>query len=355
MIKVQLCIALLLCSINAETLAECVVGSNFTSGYNMPTLSTTAININKYEGSSVQATVSSREVASTNFDIFRVYDKCPISTAEKALRTIYGNVYASNLIQFAGDIYRLNIAPALGIKVEMGDAPSSATLKTLNTNELSIYSYDGDSHGVKMKVTLYVLPRTTAMVTYPTNINISNYQIATIRLRKSNGNLVASAIPVYLNASVNISESTCALRQTNYSIDLPAISIRELGTIGNETNLSGNTVTLEINCAYLSDGAGREVKAYITDAISLGNTSNALSNKTGSGYATGVGIRLRDKDNTIITLDPNQSKSTNKWTFGKLATSPTLQHVIKANYVRTANTVTAGSVQAQAYLNIVYD
>lgn len=348
---------LMLCTLpaSAAVFADCSVGSNFTSGYNMPTMSASTMNINKYEGTSVQSNVYSREVASANFDIFRVYAGCTVGVN----RTILGNIFASNVTAYDANISRLTNYPALGIKVEMGDAPATATLKTLNTNELAIYNYSGDTHGVKLRVTLYVLPRTSSMTSYPTNINISNLRIATISLRRVSDNALIptnTQIPVYLNATVNISESTCSLSQSSYTINLPDASVRNLGLVGNETALSsGNTATISINCANLNDGAAREIKAYTTDALNQSNATNILENQVGNGYATGVGIRLRDKNNNIINLDPNQSKSTNKWTFGNLSTSQLIQHIIKANYVRTANTVTPGLVRAQAYLNIIYD
>lgn len=353
MLKLKYLFTAFALSVGSTTFA-CNVNSNFTSGYNMPTMTASTMNINKYEGTSVQSNVYSREVASTNFDIFRVYLNCTVGLN----RTLYGNVQANNLTAYDSNIYRLNNYPALGVKVEMGDSHAVSTLNKLNTSELAIYSYNGDTHGAKVRVTLYILPRITSMTSYPTTINVTNLRIATISLRKvSDNSLVPSntQIPIYLNATVNINESTCALAQNNYTIALPDASVRDLGLVGNETSLSSNTTTLSINCANLNDGAGREVKAYMTDALNQSNTTNILENQTGSGYATGVGVRLRDKNNNIIGLDPNQSKNTNKWTFGNLNTSQQLQHVIKANYVRTSNNVSPGTVRAQAYLNIVYD
>jgi len=343
-----------LCTLPASysAFANCSVGSNFTNGYTMPTMTATTTNINKYETSSILSNTSSREVAATNFDIFRVYSPCTVGI----LRTVYGTLFGTNITQFSTDIYRLNSNPALGVKVEMGDAPTSAALKPISTTETAIYSYAGDSHGLKLRVTLYVLPKTAAMTSYPATININKLQIATISLKRTVGGAQAGdSIPVYLNATVNISETTCTLTPTDYTINLPDVSIRQLGLPGSETSLSSNTATLGINCANLNNGGGREIKAYMTDTLNQSNSSNILQNQTGTGYATGVGIRLRDKNDAIISLDPNQSEATNKWTFGYLNTSTNIQHVIKANYVRTDNKVTPGTVRAQAYLNIVYD
>lgn len=332
----------------------CNVGSSFTGGYTMPTLTASTTNINKYETSSIQSNVFSRGVATVDASIFRVYDSCSLNP--QYMRTVYGTIFNTNVTQFSTDVYRLNSNPALGVKVEMGDAPMTATLKVVNNVETPIYQYDGDSHGVKIRVTLYVLPKTAAMTSYPATININKLQVATINLRRnSTGAQVSTPIPVYLNATVNISETTCTLSPTDYTISLPDVSIRQLGLPGSETSLSNNTATLSINCANLNNGGGREIKAYMTDTLNQANASNVLQNQTGTGYATGVGIRLRDKSNNIISLDPNQSETTNKWTFGNMNTSTIIQHIIKANYVRTNNNVTPGTVRAQAYLNIVYD
>ncbi|WP_010115522.1 fimbrial protein [Acinetobacter sp. P8-3-8] len=344
-----------LCTLPASYSAfACNVGSSFTSGYTMPTMSASTTNINKYETSSIQSNVFSRGVATVDASIFRVYDSCSLSP--KYMRTTFGTIFNTNVTQFSSDIYRLNSNPALGVKVEMGDAPMTASLKVVNAIETPIYDYDGDSHGLKIRVTLYVLPKTAAMTSYPSTININKLQVATISLKRtSNGALVATTIPVYLTATVNISESTCTLTPTDYTINLSDVSIRQLGLPGSETSLSNNTATLSVNCANLNNGGGREIKAYMTDTLNQSNAGNILQNQTGTGYATGVGIRLRDKNDAIISLDPNQSETTNKWTFGNMNTSTIIQHVIKANYVRTSNKVTPGTVRAQAYLNIVYD
>lgn len=332
----------------------CKVGSSFTGGYTMPTITATTTNINKYETSSIFSNTSTRGVVTSDSTIFRVYDTC--STSPKVMRTIFGTILSNNVTSFGSDIYRLNSYPSLGVKVEMGDAPTSALLKTVSTTDTPIYPYDGDSHGLKIRVTLYVLPKTGTMTSYPSTINVNNLPIATINLKKTSDNTQAGdPILVYLNATVNISESTCTLTPTNYTIKLPEVSMRELGLPGSETSLS-NSATLTINCANLNNGGGREIKAYMTDANNQSNAGNILQNQTGPGFATGVGIRLHTQNNNaIISFDPNQSKTTNKWTFGNLNTSTNIQHTIKANYIRTDNKVTPGAVYAQAYLNIVYD
>lgn len=353
--KSHLLFALAIVSLKPSFAVACVVGNNFTNGYTMPTMSATTLNINKYETDFGNSALSAREVAATNYDIFRVYDNCTTGLN----RGIYGNIHGANVTTYKNNIYRLTANPSLGIKVEMADAPVAANFQTLGTSESLIYTYAGDSHGVKLKVTIYILPKTSTMTSYPATIPISNLRIATISLRRmNNAQLIPTTngqIPVYLNATINISEATCSLNQSNYTIALPEISARNLGIVGEETSTSGNTATLQINCAYLNNGNMREVKAYMTDVLNQSNSSNILTNQTGANYATGVGIRLRDKDDKIISLDPNQSKTTNKWTFGALSTSQTIQHTIKANYIKTANTVTPGLVYSQAYLNLVYD
>lgn len=356
MFKYKILFALFTLPVSYSALAAnlCKVGSSFTGGYTMPTITATTTNINKYETSSIFSNTSTRGVVTSDSTIFRVYDTC--STSPKVMRTIFGTILSNNVTPFGSDIYRLNSYPSLGVKVEMGDAPTSALLKTVSTTDTPIYPYDGDSHGLKMRVTLYVLPKTGTMTSYPSPINISNLPIAAINLKKTSDNTQAGdQILVYLNATVNISESTCTLTPTDYTINLSDVSIRQLGLPGSETSLSNNTATLSINCANLNNGGNREIKAYMTDTLNQSNASNILQNQTGTGFATGVGIRLRDKNDAIISLDPNQSKATNKWTFGNMNTSTIIQHVIKANYVRTSNKVTPGTVRAQAYLNIVYD
>lgn len=357
MFKYRLFIIITTLFIGFHACADCVIGRDFRAGYNMPKMSASVMNINKYEGTPVSSTVFSREVASANFNIFNVYNYCQVGVA----RTIFGTLFPPNFTPYSKNIFRFSNPKysALGIKVEMGDAPRTSVLKPLDTTDTPIYSYGGDSHGVKVRVSLYILPRTADMAAYPPQINISNLLVGYISLRRNYDYALippTKTIPIYLSAIVNINESTCSLNSKDYTINLPNTSVRILSRVGSETVLnSGNTATIAINCANLRDGAGREVKAYITDALNQSNSSSILQPQTGIGYATGVGIRLRDKNNNIIGLDPNQSKKTNKWTFAKMGTSPIIQHTIKANYIRTASKVTPGIIQSQAYLNIVYD
>lgn len=355
MFKYKILFALCTLPVSYSALAAnlCQTGTNFTGGYTMPTIAATTTNINKYETSSIFSNTSTRGVATSDSTIFKVYDRCSLSP--KVMRTVFGTILSNNVTQFSSDIYRLNSYPSLGVKVEMGDAPATETLKTISTADTPIYPYDGDSHGLKMRVTLYILPKTGTMTSYPPTINISDLKIATINLRKTSDNTQAgNPILVSLNATVNISETTCTLTPTDYTIKLPDVSIRQLGIPGSDTSLS-NSATLTINCANLNNGGNREIKAYMTDANNQSNAGNILQNEIGTGFATGVGIRLRDKNDAIISFDPNQSKTTNKWTFGNMNTSTNIQHTIKANYIRTDNKVTPGLVHAQAYLNIVYD
>lgn len=356
MLKYRLLLIAAILSISFHALAYCDLGNDFTAGYSMPIINATTTNINKYEGAPVSSIIFSREAASTGFNLYKVYVNCTVGES----RTIYGRVSSTNFTEYGNNIFRFTNPSysALGIKLEMAD-PSQPALTPIGLTDTSIFSYNGDSHGLKAKLTLYILPRTAGMAAYPPQVNFVKLLVGYITLKRNYDGLITPAntwIPIYLSATVNINESTCSLSPTDYIINLPDTSIRKLGLVGNETTLStSNTATLSINCANLRDGANREVKAYITDALDQSNASDILQNQTGSGYATGVGIRLRDKNNNAIRLDPLQSRNLNKWTFAKMGTSPIIQHTIKANYVRTGSTITPGLVRSQAYLNIVYD
>jgi hypothetical protein len=334
----------------------CSLGTTVKNGFYLPTMSLVTKKINVYEASAVSSQINIQDVKTSTVDITRIFDACSVKPQTK--KTLYGNVNSANVTPFLGNIYRLNNTPALGVKVEVADSPSAQPFYEVGTSETAIYQYDGDSHGARVRVTIYILPRTNSMSAYPSNnIQINNLHIADITLRTtSTGAIVASKIPVYFNANITIQQTTCALSQSSYTLNLPDTNMRQLGMIGEGTSLTtGNTITLNINCADLVNGGGREVKAYITDALNQTNASNVLQNTVGNNYATGIGIRLQDNNNNIINFDPNQTKTVNKWTFGNLNTSQNVQHIIKANYVRTSTKVTAGLVRSMAYLNIVYD
>lgn len=242
---------------------------------------------------------------------------------------------------------------SLAVSVKVADYPSSVYQTVKNNEDTLIVNYGGYSNGVKIEVTTYILKGNFSL------LNISSLKVADLFLTSTSYvEMSVSKIPVrftLISAAVSTREYTCSLNQNAYNIALEDISIRNLNTIGQDSTLAPKSLLLSINCPYLQNGGNREIKAYITDGLNQMNTGNILQNTVGSGFSTGVGIRLRDKNNNIIGLDPGQSKTTNKWTFENIGTAQNIQHTIKANYVRTANQVTAGNVEAKALLNIVYD
>lgn len=271
----------------------------------------------------------------------------------------YRNVYAITSLDESNrivgtSIYKISKDSPFAIQLEIGDSPEKSVYSPVNSVETPLLTsaWNGYTSGIKMKFKLYLIKDNLQKETAK---SINDLQVGKVYMKDTSGLKIGTEVPIKLTAYLTKEEHTCALTQPSYSLALEDVSLRQLPTVGEDSTLAPKTLNLSINCPYLKNGGSREVNAYITDSYDPSNATSILTNKEGSGFATGVGVRLRDKNSEAINLDPNESKNTNKWTFGYLATEQTINHVIRANYVRTENRVVAGNVEAKALLNIVYD
>lgn len=249
--------------------------------------------------------------------------------------------------------YQLPNNPNLAVAVRVAD--TGGALANISTIPYNVINYAGPTNGIKIEVTTYLKKGYSSQ----DFITITSQPIAELYLTDTSGNdLNVARFTIYYTVSsgnITLVEYTCSLRSSTYSVALENVSMRYLPAVGQDSTLTPKNLDLTIDCPYLQDGKNREIKAYITDGLYPINSTSILRNKEGVGFATGVGVRLRNTVGNIINLDPNESKALNKWTFSNIGTSQVISHQLKVNYARTANQVTAGNVEAKALLNIVYD
>ncbi|NBI42541.1 fimbrial protein [[Haemophilus] felis] len=196
-------------------------------------------------------------------------------------------------------------------------------------------------------------------------------KIATVRFRKApHSNVIGYVVPtgtywydVWLDLtsySIRSELKTCSLNNAhrNISLKFPTVgsgSFRQVGDL-----LYGATAQLQLDCSQ----AGGVVTPYavLHDVNNPNNRSDTLSIETGSGKATGVGIKLfKDNDATALkygaadinrTSTNNWALPANAWKFADRGTQfPTVR--LTGYYVRTGN-ITPGDVNAQATITFSY-
>lgn len=315
------------------------------------------INYNKYDNGTYVGGEGAYEIIGKATITYPTVFTCT-STTQRRLKA---RMTLLNEVAVAGpegivSAYRLRDNDSIAVAVRVANNSSNAVYQLLNTMGSDISDYSGYSNGVKIEVITYLKKGYASSGLVIENVE----EIASLYLTTPEGVSMPSVSDAKISYSINsasiqLVEHACSLNGSTFSLALNNISIRNLNFVGQDATIAPKTLNLNINCPYLQNGGGRRIKAYITDGLNLSNTGTILQNKEGAGFATGVGVRLRDKDNNIIGLDPAQSKIMNEWTFGNIQTNQNISHSIKANYARTANKVTAGNVEAKALLNIVYD
>ncbi|CAG9407706.1 fimbrial protein [Providencia alcalifaciens] len=196
----------------------------------------------------------------------------------------------------------------------------------------------GIEHGSPAKFTLTLVK--TGPVTKSGYINSG--MIAT----KSNRNAAAGAT-FYRNATLSIRPNSiyinvlnCSLKQDTYDIKLGDWYDTQFKNIGDTS--SNIDIPITLSCA-----AGTNIKVNVTsDAID--NASTGKLSLTGSNKATGIAVQLLNNASNPIALNTQWTQQDNvpegDYIFGW-----------KARYIKTSNTVTPGTANASATVNIRYE
>lgn len=307
------------------------------------------INYNKYDGGDYVGGVGSFEILDQATYNYPIIYSCANDQRSLRARMLLSTAVS---VPTGQNAYQLPNNSNLAVVVRVAD--TNGAFNALNTSPHIVTNYSGATNGVKIEVTTFFKKG------YSPNYITENLQpVAELYLTNRAGvDLDVGHFTIFYSvnsARITLVEHTCSLRSSTYSVALENVSMRYLPAVGQDSTLTPKNLDLTIDCPYLQDGKNREIKAYITDGLYPINSTSILRNKEGVGFATGVGVRLRNTVGNIINLDPNESKALNKWTFSNIGTSQVISHQLKVNYARTANQVTAGNVEAKALLNIVYD
>ncbi|BBG60847.1 fimbrial protein [Providencia rustigianii] len=139
-----------------------------------------------------------------------------------------------------------------------------------------------------------------------------------------------------------ISVVNCSLKnnQSIYNINMKDWYDTQFPNIGSTSTPVNIPITL--TCA-----AGTNIKATVT-STSYVDTATGKLGLTGTNSATGIAIQLLDKNNNPIKLNTKNSLQNNV---------PSGDYIFnwKAQYIKTANSITPGSANATATVNIRYE
>lgn len=250
------------------------------------------------------------------------------------MQTAYANGYTSQT-PFATNIsgvYQYVRFPAIA-------CPTCQTSKSFPyVGWLANSSAFGIEHGSPAKFTL------TLVKTGP--VTKSGYINSGIIATKSNRNDAAGPT-YYKNATLSIKPNSiyinvlnCSLKQDTYNIKLGDWNDTQFKNIGDTS--SNIDIPITLSCA-----AGTNIKVNVTsDAID--NASTGKLSLTGPNKATGIAVQLLNNTSNPITLNTQWTQQDN---------APEGDYIFgwKARYIKTSNTVTPGTANASATVNIRYE
>lgn len=207
------------------------------------------------------------------------------------------------------------------------------------------------------------LPVTVRAVYYPTDnsgglvngaYSVSQTYNNLFYIQHGSGGAVVDAIHLQTNLNLTMQPHTCRLSDTtDRLIQLPPVSASQLSASGGIT-----PAQTAAQFSFTCDSQVSQIYATLSDVQNNANNNGShtvLSNDTGAGMATGVGISLlRGSGSTAAPLGlalPNKGNA-GQWALSDYGSNTQLS--LRARYVRTGAPVTPGNVRAQAAITFSY-
>jgi type 1 fimbria pilin len=149
-----------------------------------------------------------------------------------------------------------------------------------------------------------------------------------------------------LTTGTLITGRTCSITTPSVAVTLPAVTADGLATVGSTKGSA--SFSLGVNCSQ-----SMNVSVTMTDASNVANSSTTLG-LTPDSSATGVGLQIVN-GSTPIAYGPDSSTrgNTNQWPVGTVSSGPTTIP-LTVRYVRTAGTLTPGTVKGTATFTMSY-
>ncbi|RQT12936.1 hypothetical protein DF044_15800 [Burkholderia contaminans] len=172
---------------------------------------------------------------------------------------------------------------------------------------------------------------------------------------KYKGNWVSgSSASGSLNAaSMSVTARTCKITSGKArTVPLPSLYAGSLKAIGDVAPAKSAPFSFDLQC-----DANLGIYATLSDVTNPANTSDVLSLGRGSG-ASGIGIQImKQGTDTPLRFGPDSSAkgNTNQWLVGRSSTANTKLSVpFEARYVKTAEKITPGTVEALGSITFSY-
>jgi type 1 fimbria pilin len=150
----------------------------------------------------------------------------------------------------------------------------------------------------------------------------------------------------YIKPGSVISARTCSVSNPSVAVPLQKVDEKDLPGIG---STAGNTgFEIKVNCA-----AGTQVYMTMTDASTPSNRSSTLSLSADS-TAKGAALQIL-RGGTLVFYGPDSAVAgtQNQWSVGNAA-GGILNVPLSARYIRTADTLTSGTVKGNATFTMSY-
>ena len=154
----------------------------------------------------------------------------------------------------------------------------------------------------------------------------------------STWNLTSLNIPA--NA-IKINVLKCSIKASSYNVSLGTWYDTQFQNIGSTSNNVSIPITL--SCA-----AGTNLKVTVTSSAGYIDTNTGKIKLSAQSQASGIAIQLLDRNNNPIKLN-------SKFTLQDNVAGGDYLFNWKARYIKTANTITAGTANSTASVNIRYE
>nr|WP_314265922.1 fimbrial protein [uncultured Moellerella sp.] len=165
----------------------------------------------------------------------------------------------------------------------------------------------------------------------------------------SNRNAAATSSSFYLTSRLTIQPNSiyinilnCSLNQTNYNIFLGDWYDTQFTNIGDSSEMVD--VPISLRCM-----AGTNINVTVTSSNGYTDAATGKINLTaGENSAKGIAIQLLDNNGDSIKLNDK---------FNQTNSAPEGDYIFKwkARYIKTANTITPGTANSTATVNIRYE
>ncbi|MEQ5236980.1 fimbrial protein [Proteus terrae] len=271
-------------------------------------------------------------------DEFRInYKNGPINTFSgnngKCGNSIISGFYVNGWVPNANKIVQTNI-PGIGMKVYF--------------NNIGAINFDWVSKSTEVGKTFHMTNPSwrvqiikTGQVTQSGSLKLGEVAKAVqnnTAPRNTTWNLTSLFLP--LNA-IKINSLKCTTKSSSYNVNMGTWYDTQFKNIG---DVSKNVdIPITLSCA-----AGTNIKATVTSSAGYIDVNTGKLKLSGTNSATGIGIQLLDKNNNPIKLNTKNSLqnqvASGDYIFGW-----------KARYIKTGSTITPGSANSIATVNILYE